>query len=98
MGETELEITRLRLERQQLAKERKAASRNLRNAERKRKRLCDKASALSTTDLLTIVAVRSAREVKKAKKTEEQGLAGEPDAADTDAGDSPPNDGDEGQG
>ena len=96
VDEHEVETMRLRMQRAALIKERKASARLLRNAERKRKRLCEKAEAMSTADLLQIVAVRSAREAKRSKNAAAASAAGEPDASEDSGAEEDHADGEEG--
>lgn len=58
-------IIELRAMRKQLAYEKKTLSKEMRNAEKKRKRLKKRAAALSNNDILDILSIR--REEKKQK-------------------------------
>lgn len=60
------EIKKLKDERAELNKARRAAQRKLKNETRKRKRLVEKASALSATELVHVLHMRSERAASRA--------------------------------
>lgn len=67
------EFAALRLERDAMAKQRKELQRKFRNAEKKRKRLLEKARDLSTQDLIDVIALRARKEQKKTAAAAEAG-------------------------
>lgn len=82
VDECESEIARLRRDRQKINAEKRTAAQALRNAERKRKRLHDRAAALSTDDLLKILGSRAAWREKRRKPPSSAGSpSAEPRAA-----------------
>jgi len=81
------EITELRLQQRQLLQQKKALAKDLKNAQRRTRRVQTRAKTLSDEDLLSVLRMRSARRAvdggnadtssKKAKRTEEQSVATE---------------------
>jgi hypothetical protein len=66
-SDLDLEVIRLKSERAEMKKEKKRVAAQLRNTERKRRRLCSRAKTLSTNDLLEVYAMRvRAHEAKDA--------------------------------
>jgi len=66
-SDLDLEVIRLKSERAEMNKEKKRVAAQLRNTERKRRRLCSRAKTLSTNDLLEVYAMRvRAHEAKDA--------------------------------
>ena len=65
------EIDKLRSEKKRLQSERQAASKLLKNAERARKRLKEKAKSLTTEDLIDVMHLRVAAAKAKGKRGEE---------------------------
>ena len=65
-----LEINRLRDERDNLKKQKKRVSNELRNEERKRARLRQRARMLSSNDLLEVFAMRNREQKKREDRRE----------------------------
>ena len=63
------EIKRLRAQRQELAKQRQKAQQLLRNENRKRKRLVDKAAKMSATEMVQVLRMRSEAAKRRASSS-----------------------------
>ena len=67
-SDLDLEIARLKAQREEMKKSKKRCAAELKNTERKRTRLKNRAKLLSTNDLLEVYAMRSrSKEVKETK-------------------------------
>ena len=78
------DIASLKAQQKRLREEKKALSRNLRNAERRRSRLKKRAKALSDNDLLAVISLRNHE-----KALGSAAMPAEESGSDTDAGDDP---------
>ena len=57
-SDLDLEVKLLKVQRTEMKKERKRVANQIKNSERKRRRLCNRARQLSTNDLLEVYAMR----------------------------------------
>ena len=57
-SDLDLEVKLLKVQRTEMKKERKRVANQIKNSERKRRRLCNRARQLSTNDLLEVYAIR----------------------------------------
>ena len=80
-SDLDLEITRLKAQREDMKKQKKRCAAELKNTERKRTRLKNRAKLLSTNDLLEVYAMRCRSEEVKETKTKAQAQEPVPAAA-----------------
>ena len=80
-SDLDLEITRLKAQREDMKKQKKRCATELKNTERKRTRLKNRAKLLSTNDLLEVYAMRCRSKEVKETKTKAQAKEPVPTAA-----------------
>ena len=76
------EILNFKKQQQELVREKKRLQSNLRNAQRRKKRLCQRTRMLSDTDLLAIMRMREAHSSKENKDGDQKsGKGAQPESA-----------------